>query len=340
MSILTFTGSLLTTIPTSADITSTSNLEQLSDVSVGGAAANALLKWTGSAWVAATTISPDTVTTTTLNTTTLNMAKLYFDSSLDVDMDHDVYYATATKTALSNSQSDRYLNLDISGLTGVNKSALTTNTNAPNLNSDMDGYSAQTKYSMKLNDAGTNDFQYSLGDIRFQYNYNASGNDNTDMAIRVYADGGESNIKVLRIKLGNQLSMGPDGVPGGGYTPSMGYLEWKSDRFDIRNHAGRIRLDTTAGQIRLQTDSGVLDLRSKSGDVNVRADSGTLNLTSDTSTIHMTAGTKIQMNSPLKLNQLTTTERDALTGELGFMIFNTTTNKAQVFTGSSWTDLH
>lgn len=37
------------------------------------------------------------------------------------------------------------------------------------------------------------------------------------------------------------------------------------------------------------------------------------------------------------LNQ---TERDALTAQTGGVIFNTTTNKLQVYDGTSWVDLH
>ena len=37
---------------------------------------------------------------------------------------------------------------------------------------------------------------------------------------------------------------------------------------------------------------------------------------------------------------LTETQRDALTAQTGGVIFNTTTNKLQVYNGTSWVDLH
>jgi hypothetical protein len=364
--LINLSGSVLNTTTTVADVAASAlvfSLNKLSDTEITSPATNALLSYDGTKWKDTTTLSPHTI----------NIAKLYFDASQDGSMDHDVYYSTATKKVLSGNTSDRYLNLELSGLTNVAKADV--------LSSSWSGYAAQTRYTFKYNDTGTNDANYNLGDVRFQYNYNGSGNDNTDMAIRVFADGGSTNIKVLRIKLNNQLMMGPDGIPGGGHTPAMGYLEWKGDRFDIRNHDGRIRLDTTSGDIRVQTNSGHLECRAKSGNATLKSDVGHAYVTASSGDIRLTStgtaelkttdgeakvisvngitrlkstnnkvviegtqtdiyGDKIVMKGPLKLNQLTTTERDALTGELGFMIFNTTTNKAQVFTGSGWVDLH
>lgn len=44
----------------------------------------------------------------------------------------------------------------------------------------------------------------------------------------------------------------------------------------------------------------------------------------------------LKINNTLKLPVLTTTERDALTPESGMMIFNTTTNQAELYFKSSW----
>jgi hypothetical protein len=41
-----------------------------------------------------------------------------------------------------------------------------------------------------------------------------------------------------------------------------------------------------------------------------------------------------------KVPSATTTERDALTPAVGMMIVNTTTNKCQVYIGTSWVDLN
>lgn len=41
-------------------------------------------------------------------------------------------------------------------------------------------------------------------------------------------------------------------------------------------------------------------------------------------------------DGPIPLPQYTTTARDALTAAKGMLIFNTTTNKVNVYTGSAW----
>ena len=51
------------------------------------------------------------------------------------------------------------------------------------------------------------------------------------------------------------------------------------------------------------------------------------------------SGNNVSLDDKLKLKNLTTTQRDALTSVAGDMIFNTTTSKAQVYDGSSWSDL-
>ena len=42
----------------------------------------------------------------------------------------------------------------------------------------------------------------------------------------------------------------------------------------------------------------------------------------------------------VKFANMTTTVRDALTAEAGMVVFNTTDTKLQVYTGSTWADLH
>ena len=44
------------------------------------------------------------------------------------------------------------------------------------------------------------------------------------------------------------------------------------------------------------------------------------------------------MDNALALKSYTTTERDALTSTAGDMIYNTTTSKAEYYTGSAWVE--
>ena len=48
----------------------------------------------------------------------------------------------------------------------------------------------------------------------------------------------------------------------------------------------------------------------------------------------------VEVGIEFKVPTLTTTERDALTAAKGMVIYNTTTDKLQVYAASSWTDLH
>lgn len=57
-------------------------------------------------------------------------------------------------------------------------------------------------------------------------------------------------------------------------------------------------------------------------------------------TTKLTIDEEIEANVPFVLKHYTTTQRDALTAVEGSIIYNSTTNKAQVHNGSSWVDLH
>ena len=50
-------------------------------------------------------------------------------------------------------------------------------------------------------------------------------------------------------------------------------------------------------------------------------------------------GNNVAIDNSLNLKSYTTTARDALTSAAGDMIYNSTTNKVQVYTGSAWEDL-
>jgi len=59
------------------------------------------------------------------------------------------------------------------------------------------------------------------------------------------------------------------------------------------------------------------------------------------STLTLQATTRtIVANTPLKLHNFTTTQRDALTSADGDMIYNSTTNKFQGYANGTWVDLH
>jgi len=375
MALLTFNGSALNVAPTPGDIQTTTSLGQLKNVSasspstghslifngtswvsalvdgvidnlgdISNPSADELLQFNGTSWVGSSILSP----------TLININSALFSSANNADADHDMEFRTATKKVLSGDAADRYFMLEHTGLTDLPVADL--------YGGQWDGYGAQNLYKFKYTTTTTNDTEYNLGDIRFQFNRGSSGGsgpDKTDMSIRIYEDGisgsVQSPIKLLRIKYGSILTMGPDGITGGGHVPSMGELQWKVDRYDLLNHAGRIRLDTTAGEVRLRTDSGAAELRSKSGTVTVRADSGNVDVKSNIGDVSAIAasgnlnlyasglcqltGSKIQMNAPTKLFKVTTAERDALTAEPAFMIYNDTTNKAQCYDGTTWQDL-
>lgn len=70
---------------------------------------------------------------------------------------------------------------------------------------------------------------------------------------------------------------------------------------------------------------------------------------SNTSPIVISSGSSIQLNTttrvevinnPIKMANLTTTQRDALSASNGDIIYNTSSNKFQGYASGSWVDLH
>lgn len=77
-----------------------------------------------------------------------------------------------------------------------------------------------------------------------------------------------------------------------------------------------------------------------SGDF-VLSGSGTPTIQSDTE-LHMSVGTRIAVTTktPFRFPNMTTTERNAIVAQAGDVIFNTTTNKLQVYASGAWADLN
>jgi hypothetical protein len=56
-------------------------------------------------------------------------------------------------------------------------------------------------------------------------------------------------------------------------------------------------------------------------------------------TIILSSGNNVSVDVPLNLKSYTTTARNSLTSAAGDIIYNETDNKAQLYNGSSWSDL-
>jgi hypothetical protein len=52
-----------------------------------------------------------------------------------------------------------------------------------------------------------------------------------------------------------------------------------------------------------------------------------------------TSGNGISLDNVLKLKSLTTTQRDAITASAGMIIFNSSTSKINVYSGSAWEEV-
>ena len=61
--------------------------------------------------------------------------------------------------------------------------------------------------------------------------------------------------------------------------------------------------------------------------------------TLETNNISKYNGNNVSMGDALRLKSYTTTQRDALTSVTADVIYNSSTNKVQVYTGSAWENL-
>jgi len=104
----------------------------------------------------------------------------------------------------------------------------------------------------------------------------------------------------------------------------------------------------SSGPISYNSSTGVFDITSSANiaanvitaNSIVNSGSGTPTLNSSTS-INLTAATVVRVTtSPMQFYNCTTTVRDTIAASNGYVIYNTTTNKLQVYANGSWVDLH
>jgi hypothetical protein len=242
---------------------------------------------------------------------------LIWEHEVNAGADHDMDQYYNGGAVASTDSSDRYLNLSHEGLTGAS-AAHVNETDMTQAN--FSGYSAQNSYSFKYDSTTTsdNDAQYKLGDIRFQFNKQAgTTTDNTDLSFRIFKNGDHTDgVRMLQVKYGSMVRFGPKGIDSG--TP---IIDFRSDRFQLKNHIGTIKLETTgtggAGLIRLKSADDVI-------------------IESTGSSVQIKASSKIDLQAPAKLKNLSSAPSG---GEAGMMYFNTTLGKAQCHDGSGWQNM-
>ena len=57
-------------------------------------------------------------------------------------------------------------------------------------------------------------------------------------------------------------------------------------------------------------------------------------------TTNITVTGSVIFSNPIRLNNITTTNRDLLSASNGMLIYNTTDNKFQGYANGAWVDLH
>ena len=120
------------------------------------------------------------------------------------------------------------------------------------------------------------------------------------------------------IKVGNTLSIDQSGVLNYNLPPAT---------------------DTSLGGIKVDGLTILIDENGVISTASLDVFDQVLNTTSNVNFNKVTASEVVITGSPFKLPTFTTTARDALTAQNGYVIYNTTTNKIQGYQNGSWVDL-
>jgi hypothetical protein len=250
------------------------------------------------------------------STDSIYTPRIIFEHEQISTADHDMNLFLNSGQTVGDSSTNglRYLQLRHTGLTTVDKSYVDETNTA---NDNFSGYSTQNVYGFKYKDLTDYDTEYTLGDIRFQFN-KSSGDDKTDVSLRIFKNGDQTTtpIKMLQMKYDDRVRFGPKGV-----TSTTPMIDFQSSRFRLVNHTGDIKLETTgtggAGLIKVKTGGDVV-------------------IESTGSSVQIKASSKIDLQAPAKLKNLSSAPSG---GEAGMMYFNTTLGKAQCHDGSGWQNM-
>jgi hypothetical protein len=102
------------------------------------------------------------------------------------------------------------------------------------------------------------------------------------------------------------------------------------------------RISTKAGNLRLNTYDGATEkasvLITNGGQVILSGATG-YTLTVGSTFFTLASPTFVQINNVLRLNPITTTERNAISIQGGMIIFNSTTNTLQTYQSGAWRDI-
>lgn len=109
---------------------------------------------------------------------------------------------------------------------------------------------------------------------------------------------------------------------------SPGAIELRSAGVTVGNSTGNAVINFTDNNWNIAST-----LVKTSGDARLQDSSG------NNTNITLTAN-EVSVKGPFKLEQYTTTQRNALTAANGHLIYNTTVNKFQGYANGSWVDLH
>ena len=117
--------------------------------------------------------------------------------------------------------------------------------------------------------------------------------------------------------------------------------------FSTNGPSAQFLSDSNAGiEIKDSSDSSVVELTNNNGQLKIDLDH-TAQVTGEAFIIEKNGGStgtaelfRIDSEGQVIFKSMTTTERNALSAQTGGVIYNSSTNKLQVYTGSAWVNLH